>query len=156
MTMWTHERIDELRRLTYTEHLSTSQAARSLSEKIHQPVTKNMVISKCHREGIKLTNRRMLTPAQVQEIRESTETAVALARRFGVWPETVGRARRGDTYRAIPSAIAFPEHGHCIWPHGDPGSPGFHFCGGYLLPGKPYCSAHAAVAYVRPTDKAPA
>jgi len=38
----------------------------------------------------------------------------------------------------------------CSWPLGHPGEKGFHFCGANPLAGKPYCSEHAAVAYVRP------
>lgn len=41
----------------------------------------------------------------------------------------------------------------CQWPHGDPGTPGFHFCGATPLPGKPYCVEHAAVAYVKIRDR---
>lgn len=35
----------------------------------------------------------------------------------------------------------------CQYPHGDPRKPGFHFCGDLVVPGKPYCAAHCAVAY---------
>ncbi|WP_264997110.1 GcrA family cell cycle regulator, partial [Komagataeibacter xylinus] len=37
----------------------------------------------------------------------------------------------------------------CCWPLGDPGTPGFHFCGATPLPGKPYCAEHAQLAYVK-------
>jgi GcrA cell cycle regulator len=36
----------------------------------------------------------------------------------------------------------------CLWPFGDPGSPEFHFCGEPEVPGKPYCDAHCAKAYI--------
>ncbi len=35
----------------------------------------------------------------------------------------------------------------CKWPIGDPATPNFYFCGLPTLPGKPYCEAHAALAY---------
>ena len=41
----------------------------------------------------------------------------------------------------------------CCWPLGDPGTPGFRFCGAVAAPGKPYCLAHAQVAYVRVRDR---
>ncbi|MCH4091494.1 GcrA family cell cycle regulator [Acetobacter sp.] len=41
----------------------------------------------------------------------------------------------------------------CCWPLGDPGTPGFHFCGATPLPGKPYCAEHAALAYVKLRDR---
>lgn len=39
--------------------------------------------------------------------------------------------------------------GMCAWPIGDPGMPGFHFCGGKAVEGKPYCLSHCEQAYVR-------
>jgi GcrA cell cycle regulator len=41
----------------------------------------------------------------------------------------------------------------CSWPHGHPGEKGFHFCGARVVPGKPYCAEHTAVAYIRPRDR---
>ncbi|ACI51091.1 GcrA cell cycle regulator [Gluconacetobacter diazotrophicus PA1 5] len=41
----------------------------------------------------------------------------------------------------------------CCWPLGDPGTPGFHFCGGTPVPGKPYCAEHAQLAYVKLRDR---
>ncbi len=35
----------------------------------------------------------------------------------------------------------------CKWPIGDPTDANFHFCGLPAVPGKPYCSAHVAVAF---------
>jgi GcrA cell cycle regulator len=35
----------------------------------------------------------------------------------------------------------------CKWPIGDPTDPEFRFCGLPSQPGKPYCSAHVAVAF---------
>jgi GcrA cell cycle regulator len=37
----------------------------------------------------------------------------------------------------------------CSWPVGNPGDKGFHFCGETAVAGKPYCSKHCAVAYIR-------
>jgi GcrA cell cycle regulator len=37
----------------------------------------------------------------------------------------------------------------CSWPVGNPGERGFSFCGAPALPGKPYCSDHCAVAYIK-------
>jgi GcrA cell cycle regulator len=37
----------------------------------------------------------------------------------------------------------------CQWPHGDPTSPDFHFCGEEVVEGKPYCDKHCAVAYTK-------
>jgi len=49
----------------------------------------------------------------------------------------------------------------CRWPHGQPGTKAFHFCGAPgadLEGGRPYCERHARRAYVgkRKTAAAPA
>ena len=36
----------------------------------------------------------------------------------------------------------------CRWPIGDPGKPGFHFCGQPKLTGRPYCQTHLDRAFV--------
>ncbi len=41
----------------------------------------------------------------------------------------------------------------CCWPHGDPGTPGFHFCGVAAIAGKPYCQAHHDVAHLKATGR---
>ena len=38
----------------------------------------------------------------------------------------------------------------CSWPHGHPGEKNFRFCGSRAVQGKPYCTEHAALAYIRP------
>lgn len=39
--------------------------------------------------------------------------------------------------------------GMCSWPMGNPGDDAFHFCGAEAITGKPYCSRHCEVAYVK-------
>ncbi len=41
----------------------------------------------------------------------------------------------------------------CSWPHGHPGQTGFRFCGKRVVPGKPYCPEHAAMAYIQPKER---
>ncbi len=41
----------------------------------------------------------------------------------------------------------------CCWPIGEPGTPSFHFCGKTSAVGRPYCEAHAEIAYVRVRDR---
>ena len=160
-SIWTPELFDKLRRLICTEHLSAAQAAKSLSEETNQPITKNMVIGKCWRGGITIP-RRFLRPFEIEEIRNSTESCRALARRFGVHDSCVSKVRNGTTRgvlfkeaRTTPNPFPADVRG-CLWPHKHPNEPGFYFCGAHRLPGKPYCSSHSLVAYVRSTDKVPA
>ncbi|MCP1230252.1 GcrA family cell cycle regulator [Acetobacter indonesiensis] len=60
--------------------------------------------------------------------------------------------------KPLPQRISDPEPKKrrgptCCWPIGDPGTPGFHFCGAVPLPGKPYCAEHAQIAYVKLRDR---
>ena len=41
----------------------------------------------------------------------------------------------------------------CCWPIGEPGTRSFHFCDDPSEPGKPYCEAHAKLAYVKVRDR---
>jgi hypothetical protein len=37
---------------------------------------------------------------------------------------------------------------YCVFPNGDPGEPGFGFCGKPALPRQPYCARHYHIAYI--------
>jgi len=54
-------------------------------------------------------------------------------------PGTVTPSARISSYRIT----------ECCWPIGDPGTSNFRFCDALALPGKPYCAAHARLAYVK-------
>jgi len=41
----------------------------------------------------------------------------------------------------------------CCWPLGEPGTRSFRFCDDPSEPGKPYCSDHVKLAYVRVRDR---
>jgi len=41
----------------------------------------------------------------------------------------------------------------CCWPIGDPGTANFRFCDDGAMAGKPYCTQHAALAYVKVRDR---
>lgn len=67
-------------------------------------------------------------------------------------------ARTGTKPKTLLRSISDPEPQKrrgpaCCWPIGDPGTPGFHFCGATPIPGKPYCEEHAQIAYVRLRDR---
>lgn len=37
---------------------------------------------------------------------------------------------------------------HCVFPNGDPGEPGFGFCGDLAVLDRPYCAHHCRIAYI--------
>jgi len=163
---WTDERIQELARL-WQDGYSASEIGKRLG------VSKNAVVGKAHR--LKLPSRPSpirqgeSDPAASADTPDSgpAEAAPAVTRpqpaaktsRSGGSSRTAkssagnGKARNGGTsgtgvnLRAQVEARGGGGSG-CLWPIGDPGEPGFHFCGEPSLAGKPYCAAHAARAYI--------
>jgi GcrA cell cycle regulator len=56
--------------------------------------------------------------------------------------------------RAVSQAPSFRRSAPtCCWPIGEPGTKAFRFCDDLSLAGKPYCDAHARLAYVRIKDR---
>lgn len=101
-----------------------------------------------------VTPVRQAEPAPRAPARAETETAAAAAPRPPVATPSVSRP---ETPRAPLRAVSSPAPRRsglsCCWPLGDPGTPGFHFCGAKPVPGKPYCAEHAQLAYVKLRDR---
>ncbi len=147
---WTNERVDELRRL-WGQGQTASRIADLLGG-----VTRNAVIGKVHRLGLR---------GRPSPIRRDENGAVSR-------PGPVVRASMPAPMKPeLPPAEAAPvaslpgpapsqpkvAHGggrSCSWPVGDPKQPGFHFCGGEALPGRPYCASHCGMAYQRKSEAA--
>jgi len=154
--MWTDERVEMLKKL-WADGLSASQVAKQLGG-----VTRNAVIGKVHRLG--LSGRA--TPSRPARPRPQTASR-AMAPLRGR-PDPLVAERRAEEMRAAtphveraevarieaeamdPSqratVLTLTEH-TCKWPIGDPGRPGFHFCGRGADSGAPYCTEHARLAY---------
>ena len=67
----------------------------------------------------------------------------------------IGAEAAGTTTGACPAPAPRP-YGRvvtCCWPIGEPGTRSFRFCDAKSVPGKPYCSDHAQLAYVRLRDR---
>ncbi len=92
----------------------------------------------------------------VKETPASPAVAAAEAKPAEAAPKAKPAAR-ASTRSALRSVSIDPEPKRrgpsCCWPLGDPGTPGFHFCGATPLPGKPYCAEHAQIAYVKLRDR---
>lgn len=119
---WTDERIERLKSL-WDEGLSASQIAKELGE----GVTRNAVIGKAHRLGLKSR------PSPVK-----TDKAKPKA------PTKKSARKSGD--KQVVTLLDLTDR-MCKWPIGHPGDPDFHFCGKPAEPGMPYCAAHCAEAY---------
>jgi len=156
---WTDVAKARLRNLWH-EGLSTAEIGRRLN------VSKNSVIGQAHRLDLpkrpypikysdgqkpprisapphpplpaRLPNRACLqrtsTVCDPKPEASVSPPATMLTRPLG----TVTPSARMQSYRIT----------ECCWPIGDPGTSNFRFCDEPALPGKPYCAAHARLAYV--------
>ncbi|GCE90635.1 hypothetical protein MSKU15_2236 [Komagataeibacter diospyri] len=199
---WTEETIARLRDL-WQQGLSTAEIGRQLS------VTKNAVVGKAHRLGLKprpspIRRAAKVVPAPAAAAVETTAssaatestpappksevTAAPVATATPVPEKAPAKAQAAPApaqqAKPVAAAPAVAEDGppvpratraqprataksalrpvseprrrssqSCCWPLGDPGTPGFHFCGATPLPGKPYCAEHAQLAYVKLRDR---
>ena len=153
---WTEEIIARLRAL-WAEGHSTAEIGRRMG------ISKNAVVGKAHR--LQLTARPSPirrgdeAPRRPASARRPSPAPAAseppqdrlpqdrLAQRLEERPappplRTVVQATRSAA-RSMP----------CCWPIGEPGSPDFRFCDEPALAGKPYCGAHAQLAYVKVRDR---
>lgn len=162
---WNDERVELLKRL-WGEGLSASQIAGELGG-----VTRNAVIGKVHRLG--LSGRvKAATPARPRksrveapaprpsnpQARPATAGNTALATVLETMVETApAPAPKPVSGNVVPMAtrctIMNLTESTCRWPVGEPGTEGFHFCGGRSAPGMPYCTHHARMAYQPMQDR---
>jgi GcrA cell cycle regulator len=88
-------------------------------------------------------------------------TTSEIGRRLGITKNAViGKVHRLGLPKRRPSPTDESELAHvikldalrsgmCSFPLGDPEKEGFHFCGEPSVQGKPYCTRHCAVAYIK-------
>lgn len=130
---WTAERVAELSRL-WESGYSASAIGKMLG------VTKNAVVGKAH---------RMRLESRPSPIRRDRRPRVRMRRRVPL----LTRSSDGQPSAPVPRPTRWilrrdGKGPGCLWPHGDPGDPDFHFCGATSVEGKPYCPDHCARAYI--------
>lgn len=118
---WTDEKVQELTRL-WNEGLTTGEIGKKLG------VSKNAVVGKAHRLGLKSRPSPIKRPAPKKK-------------KAAAKPKQKAAPKQKVTIMDLT--------GHtCRWPIGDPRDDGFHFCGKHCDIGTPYCKDHASQAYV--------
>ena len=162
---WNDETIARLREL-WAEGLSTAEIGRRMS------VSKNAVVGKAHRLNL------LARPSPIRRDGASAAVRPAAPRRvtgptlppLSVPPmsapvlatapvapsarppvRATAPAVRPAPVRAVPYVSS--RLSTCCWPIGEPGTKSFRFCDLDATQGKPYCTAHASLAYVRVRDR---
>ncbi len=137
---WTEETIARLRQL-WAEGHSTAEIGRRMG------VSKNAVVGKAHR--LQLEAR----PSPIR--RDGAAPRRPSSSRPSVQPATDGSRERPapPPLRAVPVPRSTVRTMPCCWPIGEPGTPAFRFCDEPATAGKPYCMAHAQLAYVKVRDR---
>jgi GcrA cell cycle regulator len=110
---WTDEKIGRLKKL-WSEGLTTGEIGKRLA------VSKNAVVGKAHRLGLKGRPSPIKRQQKIVEVKKET---------------------RIFTLTDLSAQT-------CRWPIGDPKHEDFRFCGRPVAAGKPYCADHCATAYV--------
>ena len=154
---WTAEAIERLKAL-WAEGHSTVEIGRRMG------ISKNAVVGKAHRLNLPARPspiRRDAAPRPAPVPRAPRPMSVARAAPPMLRPApaappapvVVAAAPAPAVLRAFPAARPRIGSRSCCWPIGEPGTSGFRFCGGEPMAGKPYCTEHAALAYVKPRDR---
>jgi GcrA cell cycle regulator len=141
--IWTRERIALLKRLWTDGETATAIAARLR-------MSRSAVLGKVF--------RLRLRPAAIATAAAARSNTAILRRRHKSRPPIKHRAKpTAPAAPAAPAAMVSGKtlfeltNGSCRWPHGQPGTKAFHFCGAPgadLEGGRPYCERHARRAYV--------
>ncbi len=163
---WNDEAIARLRAL-WDEGHSTAEIGRRMA------VSKNAVVGKAHRLNLPArpspirrdatggvavrppSPRRVTGPTlpPLQAVVEVEPVVVAVP--LPVEPVRIVVASPAPSRAPVlrPVAQSRSRNVNCCWPIGEPGTKSFRFCEGDATQGKPYCSEHAQLAYVKVRDR---
>ncbi|MBT3361277.1 MAG: global cell cycle regulator GcrA-like protein [Rhodospirillales bacterium] len=101
-------------------------------------------------ELIRLWNEGLPTSEIGRKLGTTKNAVVGKAHRMGLTKRQSPIRKKAAPKPEKPKIIRLRElrSGMCSWPHGEPGTPDFQFCGKPTVPSKPYCADHCAMAYV--------
>jgi GcrA cell cycle regulator len=149
---WSKEREEQLTHLWEVDKLSASQCATKLGDGL----TRNSIIGKVHRLGLTMRGPTAGQPKKHDRPRRRAQRSPSqdrLSRTQRIRLVQAGRIPKVETNApAEPIAALRPcslmelTPTTCRWPYGDPGTEGFHFCGGFVFGGS-YCFAHHQIAH---------
>ena len=156
---WSDEIILQLRGL-WTEGHSTAEIGRRLG------VSKNAVVGKAHRLALparpspihRPPGTAPARPPAPRRVTGPTLPPLSPARPVvvqAVRPPSAAERPAAPAPAPRPVAVARPSGRTmaCCWPIGEPGTRSFRFCDATAGAGKPYCTEHAQLAYVKVRDR---
>jgi GcrA cell cycle regulator len=163
--MWTEEAIETLRQLALAG-ISASRIAVALGAP-----SRNAVIGKAHRIGIRLNGRGNCSAPSgggAERARAERPRLAAVPRRVAVsCKQSLASARSPQRETKAPWIFAEAEVGEmrrvgfaeiraldCRWPLGDPTCEDFAYCGLDAAKGRSYCAGHCRMAYRSPYARA--
>jgi len=155
--LWTDAKLAQLAQLWNEKRVGGQPLYSTADIAMQMGMTKNAIIGKAHRLGLPPRpspirasgsgEKPRREPRQIPKLPPLPSLAGVVAE-----PPKLPPAPRVP--RPVPRpAPTDPKH-PCCWPIGEPGKPGFRFCGAPSLVGKPYCEEHAKRAYIRPSRAA--
>lgn len=148
MSGWQHIHILALRRHIEFNGFSASQAAGALNEEFRTAYSRNAVISKIKREGIRMSpgngGGRLGPKGGPSQRKPRVKTGPAPRRKAASAPKApaVPFTPRPDPRPGQVPLLELAADG-CKWPSGDPAL----FCNEAQHPGFPYCADHCCLAY---------
>lgn len=157
--MWRDEIVATLI-ASWLDGLSAAMCAQEIWEKHGVEFSRNAICGKIFRLGLATRQTTRSVPVQERQSRKGVDD-INLRRRLPHRVEaTPVQLINPHDPTSIPidqrKTFAELENHHCRFPYGDPGTAGFFFCGvdgANLLDGRPYCAAHARIAYEKPKSK---
>lgn len=153
---WTDELVERVKELN-ERGLSASRIA----EELGVAVSRNAVIGKLHRLGIKMTNATGRTFASGQvKLRERKKKRAKYQPpiRVAKSAEVAAGQEACDDPSALLSIDQLTAR-TCRWPYGNPGEPGFGYCGRKTMYDErrqefsPWCPRHYRLAHPRPYQR---
>jgi len=149
--LWTAEQTNALHDLLGgTPKLSASEITSLLNSRFrhsaHGLFTRNAVIAKIHRMGWAPSKQPKPAGAKPpKKKKRKRKPKLKVPPHLPAAPPPPPRAEHIPTEqrRSVYELTARS----CRWPIGDPAGPGFFFCGGVTVEGRPYCAGHLGVAY---------
>ena len=129
---WTHERIEQLKKLWEAGYTASNIAAELGG------ITRNAVIGKAHRLGL---SGRMKSKSKVSSV------SIVRKRKMPVNKNSKIIELTTSVEPMNPTSFADIRDGLCRWPLGEPEDSDFKFCGRKCAEGMIYCTEHHSLAY---------